>query len=335
MVTPTISVLLPARNAEEHLEAALRSVLEQRFGDFELIAVDDGSTDRTGALLEEAARQDARVRVLRGPGQGLVAALNLGLSACRAPYVARMDADDVSLPTRFARELELLVSRGELAAVGCQVDIFPHDSRTEGLARYEAWLNGLVDSDTIERECLVESPLVHPAALIRADALRQVGGWRAEGWPEDYALWLALLRGGWRLANVPEVLLRWRDSPQRLTRTHSDYAMASHVRLKAFHLAQGPLASGRCILWGAGKTGRAFFRALGVHGVRVEQFVDIDPRKIGRVLHGAPVISPDQLGGYQGIHLVAAVGAGGARALIREHLRGKGWVELSQFSCVG
>jgi len=335
MTTALLSVLLPARNAQATLEEALESMALQTFGDFHLVAVDDGSTDATGAILDEWARRDRRVEVVRGPGLGIVAALNEGLKRCHGAFVARMDADDVALPRRFEDQLAMLEDQPELAAVGGQVEIFPREEMAPGLRAYEAWINSLTSARTVLRECFVESPLVHPAAMIRSSALREAGGWRDDGWAEDYALWLELLARGLPLANVPQVLLRWRDRPERLTRTHQAYEARSLLRLKARYLARMRVKSGRCIVWGAGKTGRALMRALAAEAVRVELFVDIDPAKVGRRLHGVPVVSPEQLSGYGGTHLIAAVGARGARALIREHLERKGWVEIEQFTCVG
>ncbi|MGI5861228.1 MAG: glycosyltransferase [Myxococcales bacterium] len=335
MAPPALSVLLPARNAEPWLEEALGSIEAQTFGDFELLAVDDRSTDATRAILEQASRRDRRIRVITGPGTGICGALNAGLAECRAPFIARMDADDIALPRRFEAQLAALEADPRLAAVGSRVECFPREGLSEGFLAYEAWLNSLTASADLLRDRLIESPIVHPSAMLRAEPLRALGGWSSRGWPEDYALWLSLFERGHALANVAEVLLRWRDRGDRLTRTHPDYAMSAHVRLKAHHLARGALREGRCILWGAGKTGRAFYRALGERGVRVELFVDIDPRKIGRALHGARVVSPDELPPYSGVHLVAAVGAKGARALIREHLAKAGWREVEQFTCVG
>jgi len=215
------------------------------------------------------------------------------------------------------------------------VEIFPREGLTLGLAAYEGWLNSLIEPATILKERFVESPLAHPAALIRASALAEVSGWSEEPWPEDYALWLELMDRGKLLANAPRVLLRWRDHPRRLTRTSPSYSPAAFARLKARYLVRGPLAKRRCILWGAGKTGRLFHRELTRLGVGVERFVDVDPAKIGRTLHGAPVVGPDGLMPYRGVHLVAAVGAKGARALIRAHLLARGWVEVEEFTFVG
>lgn len=326
---------MPARDAEATVGAALASIAAQTFGDYELVAVDDASEDETGRALAEAASRDRRIRVVHGPGRGIAAALNAGLAVCRAPLIARMDADDVALPERFELQRAALDCDPRLAAVGSQVEIVPRDGMTDGLRAYEAWLNAVIDPASVERECFVESPLAHPASMIRASALRDVGGFRSEGWPEDWALWLRLLAAGQRLANLPRVLLRWTDRPGRLTRVHPDYSPAALVKLKAHFLAQGRLALGRCIVWGAGKTGRVLARELLQRGVRVERFVDVDPRKIGREVYGAKVIAPEALGPFAGVPLVAAVGAKGARALIRAYLSARGWTEVEQFTCVG
>ncbi|MBI5548525.1 MAG: glycosyltransferase [Deltaproteobacteria bacterium] len=334
MASPPLSILMPARNAQAFVGEALESLLGQTFGDFELMAVDDASTDGTGSLLADAARRDRRVRVVKGPGRGICAALNAGLELCRAPLVARMDADDVALPQRLACQVAELERRPELAGVGSRVEIFPRKELTEGLKAYESWLNAIESPADVRRERFIESPLVHPATVVRAAVLREVGGWHDDGWPEDYALWLELIARGYPLANLPEVLLRWRDGPQRLTRTSPAYSPAAILRLKAHYLARGPLAAGRCIVWGAGKTGRALIRALAVEGMGVELLVDVDPAKIGHPLQGVDVVAPQSLGGFNGVHLVAAVGTRGARALIREHLAGKGWLEGDQFTCI-
>ncbi len=335
MVAPALSVLMPARDAAATLGAALESICSQTLQDFELVAVEDASRDETGRLLAHAAARDRRIRVVQGRGEGIAAALNAGLDTCRAPLIARMDADDVALPARFAVQRAALREDPRLTAVGSQVEIVPREAMSAGMRAYENWLNSLTDPDSVERDCFIESPLAHPTAMIRAGPLRALGGFRREGWPEDYALWLRLLAQGHRLANVPQVLLRWSDRPDRLTRVHADYALSAHVRLKAHFLARGPLSGGRCIIWGAGKTGRAFARALSAEGVAVVKFVDIDPRKIGRLLRGVEVIDPGALGGFSGTPLVAAVGAKGARSLIRAHLAGKGWLEVEHFICVG
>ncbi len=332
---PRVAVLMPARDAARTVRAAAVSILRQSERDVSLVAVDDGSSDATGDILLRLAERDRRVRVIRGPGEGIARALNRGLRECDAEVVARMDADDVAHPERLARELGALERDPSLAAVGSRVRLFPRAHVRAGMLRYAAWLNGLVEPDLVLRDLFVEAPLVHPAAAIRRGALEALGGWRDGPFPEDYDLWLRLAEAGGRMTNVPSLLLDWRESPARLTRTDSRYALERHVALKCAALARGPLAGRREVaVWGAGPTGKSFADALAREGIHVSLFVEVDPRKIGRTVRGAPVVSYEEVARARGLPLLVAVGAPGARDLIRAELARAGFKEVEDYRCV-
>jgi len=332
---PRVSVLLPARNAARTVRAAAVSILRQTERDLGLVCVDDGSTDATGEVLEALAARDRRITLVRGPGEGIARALNRGLARCDAEIVARMDADDLARPDRLAVQCGALLADAALAAAGSRVALFPRGAVRGGMARYAAWLNGLVTADLVARDLLVEAPLVHPAAVIRRAALESAGGWRDGPFPEDYDLWLRLSAAGGRLTNVPRTLLWWRESPQRLTRTDPRYAIARHVALKCAFLVRHVLEGrNEVAVWGAGETGRAFADALGVEGVRVALFVEVDRKKIGRTVRGAAVVSYEEVHRARGLPLLVAVGAPGARDLIRAELARAGFSEPDDFRCV-
>jgi hypothetical protein len=203
------------------------------------------------------------------------------------------------------------------------------------MRRYGAWLDGLVTPEDVARDLLVEAPLVHPASAIRRSTLDEVGGWRSGDFPEDYDLWLRISERGGLLANVPERLLGWRESPGRLTRTDARYDLARHVALKCAYLRRTFLArSGEVAIWGAGDTGKAFADGLARHGVGVALFVDVDPRKIGTRRRNALVVSAAEVRRCRGLPLVVAVGAPGARPLIRAELSREGFVELRDYVVV-
>jgi GT2 family glycosyltransferase len=332
---PRLSVLLPVRNAARTIRAAVASILRQTERDLGVVCVDDGSTDGTAELLAALAARDRRITVVSGPGEGIARALNRGLSRCDAELVARMDADDVARPGRLALQASALDAEPRLAAVGSRVALFPRSAVRAGMARYVAWLNGLVTPDLVHRDLLVEAPLVHPASTIRRSALEAAGGWRDGPFPEDYDLWLRLAAAGARLTNLPATLLRWRESAGRLTRTDPRYAIERHVALKCGFLARHLLGDRREVaLWGAGETGRAFADALSAEGVRVVLFVEVDRKKIGRVVRGAPVVSYEEVGRTRGLPLLVAVGAPGARDLIRAELAKAGLRDPDDFRCV-
>ncbi len=332
---PRVSVLMPVRDAARTVRAAAASILRQTWRDLALVCVDDGSTDATAEVLARLAERDRRVEIVRGPGEGIARALGRGLARCDGELVARMDADDVAHPARITRQVEALAADPSLAAIGSAVSLFPRREVRDGMRRYAAWLNALTTPDRVRRDLYVEAPLVHPAAAIRRRALDAAGGWRDGPFPEDYDLWLRLAAAGGALSNLPETLLAWRESPGRLTRTDPRYALARHVALKCGSLARGPLAGRREVaLWGAGETGRAFADALAREGIAVARFVEVDRRKIGRTVRGAPVISWEQVGRIRGLPLLVAVGAPGARDLIRAELDRAGFREVDDYRCV-
>jgi glycosyltransferase involved in cell wall biosynthesis len=332
---PRISVLLPARDAVRTVRAAVVSILRQTERDLRVVCVDDGSRDGTADVLGGLAERDRRVEVVRGPGEGIARALSRGLERCDAELVARMDADDLAHPRRLELQRAALEADGSLAAVGAQVSLFPRRAVRAGMARYAAWLNGLVAPELVERDLLVEAPLVHPAALLRRRPLDDAGGWRDGPFPEDYDLWLRLAERGARLTNVPRRLLAWRESEGRLTRTDPRYALERHVALKCEFLSRalGP-ARREVAVWGAGETGRAFADGLAAVGIRVALFVEVDRKKIGRTIRGTRVVSWEEVGKVRGLPLLVAVGAPGARDLIRAELNRAGFAEPADYRCV-
>ena len=180
---PPLSVLMPCYNVAATLHATLESLATQTFVDFEIVAVDDGSTDATVDLLETWANSEPRLRLMRCPHLGIIEALNAGLAECRAPLVARMDADDLAHPRRFELQLDYMQQNPDLGLVACLVKGFPEEDLREGFRNYIAWLNSLVADEEIKGERFVESPLAHPSVVFRKDIIREAGGYQEHGWP--------------------------------------------------------------------------------------------------------------------------------------------------------
>jgi glycosyltransferase involved in cell wall biosynthesis len=323
---------MPCYNAAATLDEALDSLICQTLSDFEIIAVEDGSTDATLEVLLSRAAQEPRLRVVCQPHAGIIAALNTGLEACRGEYIARMDSDDFSHPERLARQAAFLQTQPEIAVVGCRVEGFPAEQVRQGYRIYIDWLNSLLSEADIRREIFIESPFAHPSVMFRKSAILEAGGYQEHGWAEDYDLWLRLYVCGEHFAKLDEVLLGWREHPDRLTRQDSRYSLENFIRAKAHYLALGPLL-GRdaVILWGAGMIGRRLSKHLLRQGAPLAAFIDIDPAKIGRARRGLPILDPGELPAvwqrYTNPVLLAAVGARGARQLIRQRLTGFGLQE--------
>ncbi len=332
---PAVSILLPARDEERYLPAALDSIFRQTFTDWELVAVDDGSRDTTPAILAAAVRSDPRVRLLRPSSRGLTAALNAGLEACRAPLIARMDADDISHPRRLETQVAFLTQNPGVGLVACDFRSFPRAALGTGMVAYERWQNSLASHEDILRDLFVESPFVHPSVMFRGEEVLSAGGYRDRGWAEDYDLWLRLAAAGTRFARLQRTLFFWRERPERATRTLPEYTAAAFRACKAHHLRSTFLKGvDEVILAGAGLEGRAWRRALLGEGIRVAGWVDVDPGKIGRTLHGAPVSAAREVTAEDGVKMLVTVGTRGARHQIRKWADGAGFVEGVDYLCV-
>jgi glycosyltransferase involved in cell wall biosynthesis len=204
---PSISVLLPVYNAQPYLDAAVGSILMQSFRDFELIAVDDGSTDGSLALLQQYARMDSRVRVITRPHSGIAGALNDGVAAAAGEFLARMDGDDISVPSRFEKQVAFLRQHADVVLVGSRVLLIDPDGQT--LFETEQPL----ENPQIQHALLsdVGWVVVHSAAMMRTAAVRAAGGYRMELAPcEELDLLVRLSEAG-HLANLPQILLLYRQ----------------------------------------------------------------------------------------------------------------------------
>lgn len=336
---PELSILLPIYNAAPFLGQCLDSLTRQTFADYEIVAVDDGSTDESADILGQRSHSEQRLRIIRRDHHGLIETLNAGLKECRGKLVARMDADDIAHPRRLEHQIAALTAADGPDVISSLVAHFPRQSLGEGFRIYEQWLNSLVNHEDIFRERFIESPLPHPSVMLHRQDLADIGGYCDEGWPEDYDLWLRLAAAGKTFGKVPRVLYLWRHHEGRLTRTDSRYSVERFLTCKAQHLAQGPLNGvSQVILWGAGQTGRRLSKHLMRRNVNLAAFIDIDPRKIGRTLRGLPIHTPNQLphllAARNDTVVLAAVSSRGARSLIRERLTTLGLSEGRQFWCV-
>jgi len=203
VTAPRVSVILPVRDGEAHLEQAVRSILDQTFVDLEVVVVDDGSVDGTAQLLGRLAAEDSRVNVHRLEPSGLVAALNAGIGRARGAYVARMDADDISLPLRVERQVAELDARPDLGVLGTQVRYIDAAGRPIGV-----W-NLPVGQELVRWTLFFGTPLAHPSVMMRRELCLRHPYANDAVHAEDYHLWVRLAAET-ELDNVPEILFERR-----------------------------------------------------------------------------------------------------------------------------
>jgi len=316
-----VSVVMPVRDGGEYLGAAVASILGQTHDDLELLLVDDHSTDDAIGTLDKS---DMRLKVLPSQGRGIVAACNTGLAHSRGEYVARMDADDIALPERIGSQLAYLDANPDVQICGCCVEIFSGAGIQGGLERYQAWLNSVREPGQVREQIFIESPLPHPTLMFRRAALQRLGGYRDNGWPEDYDLLLRADAADMPMGKPEPVLLRWREHETRLTHTDQRYARRQFMQAKTYFLVNHRLAGRSVIIWGAGPTGRDIFDMISAQGAVVEGFIEVHPRRIGGRKRGLPVWPVDKTTDLGASMLLVAVGAAGARAEIEAYLRENG-----------
>ena len=317
---PHVSILMPVYNAAATLPAALRSVLAQSFREWELVAVNDGSTDASLEILDRASRKDRRIRVLTGAHAGIVEALRSAHTLASSPLLARMDADDVMHPRRLLLQVTRLGSPPHVDVLATRVRSI--GATGEGMRRYVDWQNGLLSHDDLVANFFVESPIAHPSVLMRRDLFERAGGYHDPGWAEDFDLWHRMRERGARFEKLPRALLSWRDGDGRLTRTHPMYSEKKFYAAKLHFFRRHPLCQSPVTVWGAGPIGRDWTRDLLRAGIDVPRVIDIDPRKIGRTIADGrvKVVSPDEALAKRAGLILGAVGARGARDLIRARL---------------
>jgi glycosyltransferase involved in cell wall biosynthesis len=315
---PAISVLLPVRDAAPWIHASLASLWRQTSRDFEVVAVDDGSTDGSGEWLERAAASEPRLRVVRTPPRGLPAALDTALAASRGTLIARHDADDLSHRSRFALQQAFLAAHPRVSVVGCRVRLFPAAAVGTGMRRWADWHNGLLTHGAMARELLIDSPLAHGSAMIRRRALERAGGWQEHGWPEDLDLWVRMLATGGRFAKLPRTLYAWRQHPGSATRRDPRYRRERFIALRLAALERGLLRRApRVTLVGVGRSLEEWRRVLSGSGREVLPLVSGRPSRAALAALAIPA--------------VLVFGAAPARRRWREALGTTGLMEMSDF----
>ncbi len=333
--TPSISVLLPVHNGAATIKAALDSLWSQSCGDFECIAVDDGSDDGTLEVLRQEAAREKRLRVVALPRVGLVSALQQGLAACRARWVARMDADDICLPRRLELQAAYLREHPEVGLVSCRVAFGGDAARQAGYAHYVQWTNTLLRHEDISKGRFRESPFAHPSVMFRRELESRHGGYKAGDFPEDYELWLRWLQAGVRMEKLPQTLFVWNDPPRRLSRTDPRYDSRRFYEVKADYLARWLVAHNphhpHVQVLGAGRVSRKRAAYLCGHGIEITAYYDIDPRKVGHVVQGRPVLHRERIPPPGSAFLLSYVASRDAAAEIACFLLNRGHQEGKDF----
>jgi glycosyltransferase involved in cell wall biosynthesis len=296
-----VSVILPVCNAEKTLFTAVNSILSQTHASWELILVENGSEDGTFTICRQLERKDKRVKCLSLPVKGIANALNVGIRHASYPYIARMDADDYSFPDRLENQVRFLVENPEYGLVSGLVDISTEGMNNVGYREYVNQINRWISEEEMKRYRFVESPFAHPSVMFRKSLIDLYGPYSTDPIPEDYELWLRWYKNGVKMAKLAQTVIRWNDSPGRLSRTHMHYSKEAFDQVRYDYLAdylKEALPAGKDIyVWGGGKLAKRKLLSI-QHQIplSVKGIIDVKPKeklKPGE-LHYSEIPNPEK-----------------------------------------
>lgn len=325
------SVLLPFHNAAFTLDAAIASMAGQTLREWELLLIDNASSDESKSIAQRWCDQDPRIKLIEEHTMGIAHALNTGLKCTTAPLIARMDADDIAHPERLARQVAYLSEHPEIGVLGTCTRFETTVEKSSGMAWFVQWQNAILTPQEHYVKRFVDAPLAHPTVLFRRELVDQYGGYSTEPLPEDHELWLRWMLHGVRFAKLPEELLTWTDHATRLSRTHVNYSVDAFFTTKAKWIAawyKRKYADARPIII-AGTSGLCRDRArnLEAEGLHIEAFTDVR----GRTVPGYRFIPHDQLPGPGEALVISFISQRGTGDRIAAFLASRGLVEGDDF----
>lgn len=285
-----VSILMPVKNASIFLEECLNSILNQSFQNWELVVVDDHSTDNSFEILEGYQSKDQRIQVLKNNGNGIIEALSLAYEHSKGDFITRMDADDIMVEDKIEK-LYAAIQQHPHSVATAKVKYFNAEGIGEGYAKYEQWLNELVDNeshyDNIYKECVIPSP----CWMTTRSILNEIGGFEQLNYPEDYDLCFKFYKLKIPVTSVPLVLHHWRDYSSRTSRTDPNYADNTFLDLKIQYFLKCDYRKSDILsIWGAGKKGKYIANKLSKLGINFNWYTN-NPNKIGHTVYDTTLLS--------------------------------------------
>lgn len=317
---PLVSILLPVRNASAYLDECLQSIIGQTEKNWELVVVDDHSSDNSREILQSYATKDNRIRVFKNIGNGIIPALRLSFEKSSGEFITRMDADDIMRPQKIALLKKQLLKKGKGHVCTAFVEYFSESHLGNGYKKYQDWLNNLTAENEnfsdIYRECVIPSP----CWMVFRDDLLQCDAFDPDIYPEDYDLVFRFYKNGLSTTSVKEVLHSWRDHARRSSRTDPNYADQNFLDLKLNYFFKLEFDRNReLVLWGAGKKGKYLAKQFQQKSVSF-QWISNNSRKTGTSVSGTVLEYFDVLKTKSNPQIIIAVAAPEDQAEIEHFL---------------
>ena len=274
-----ISIILPYCNNEDALSNAIESILDQSYEKFELLLVDFKSTDNSNQVANEYANKDERIKLFSVEGKSIASAFNKGISSSEGKYLAFMNAKDFSYPERLDKQYDFLEKNKEYDLVASCVNYINDDAMQYNFFEFVKWSNRIISYNDIVRNCFIESPLIHSSVMLRGKLVNKDALFREGDFPFDYELWLRLLDKGIKMYKLPDILLDWKDDPNRIYLSNDNFSSQSFSEIKTYYLYNWLKNNNpyhpKVVVWGAGHSPRQRFSLLRDLGVEAKFFIDL------------------------------------------------------------
>jgi len=320
----TISILIPFKDTEEFLPECIQSILDQTYKDWEILAVNDHSTDKSLKIIHSYAKRDTRIKVLENEGKGIIEALRTAYSHSKGTFITRMDSDDLMSKNKLETMVNALGIHGEGHVALGKVNYFSKEGVGGGYKGYEKWLNRLTEQGTNYSEIYKECVIPSPCWMVYRNDLDKVRSFLSNRYPEDYDLAFRFYEQGLKCIPCNEVLHHWRDYTYRTSRTSEHYAQNYFLDIKLYYFLKLNHNNKRpLVLWGAGNKGKELAKNL------IAQNLDFtwacnNGNKIGLDIYDIKMVHYSEINNLQHPQIIITVANKEAQAFIKEFLLAKG-----------
>jgi len=290
MQNPKVSIVIPFKDTAHFLPECLDSILKQTYPNWEILAVNDHSSDDSLELLNSYGQKDSRVKVFNNSGKGIIPALQTAYAQSTGDFVTRMDSDDIMKPHRLEVMVRALLESGKGHVAVGQVRYFSERGISNGYERYEAWLNQLTSMGANYSEIYKECVIPSPCWMAYREDFETSGAFHPLRYPEDYDLTFRFYENDLKIIPCHEVLHLWRDYDTRTSRTHEHYAQNYFLDIKLHYFLKLDYQPNRpLVIWGAGFKGKTIAKTL------LERHIDFtwlcdNPKKIGKKIYGKVLV---------------------------------------------
>jgi glycosyltransferase involved in cell wall biosynthesis len=316
---------MPVKNTAPFLSECLDSICSQTYSNWELLAVNDFSSDNSREILAFYAQNDSRIKLIENREHGIVPALQMAYEQSKGRFITRMDSDDINEPSKYETMLLQLKKSGTGHIAMGKVKYFSEEGVKDGFMKYEQWLNRLIETGNCFDEIYKECPIPSPCWMLYKEDLAMMGGICTSLIPEDYDLAFRIYQNGLKCLPASQVLLNWRDRPQRTSRTHSDYTNEKMLLLKCHYFLEIDFdVNKNVILWGAGNRGKFIANYLVKHKVSFT-WVCNNEKKIGHDIYGVVLEPINKLKRIEDLQIIVSVANSEEQESIVEKCKSAEW----------